>query len=279
MSLNLYALVPKHRKPKRWRVIEGSLSPFHRSAFNKAEMLFPFWDSSPSSQRDIAHSVRSPTRTWINDSGSLAGNIGCVDGIAEDYIGSSSADKSSVDTGSTDASRSIMCVITVLALPSSGNGFIVGMGPDSGAWLHVIGISSNGAVDLHEVTGGETHLTSSNGLVEVGGRYAIVAVSDNSSGMRLHMNGQQIASNGTTGFLTLFGLALHANNAPPSHPNRASFKLAMAGCWKVALSVQEANAISGDPYGLIRPSAFVPLADLGLDASSAVASSRSMWFA
>ena len=271
----LYRRAPFDRRPPS----PGSFSPtrsegMFQSARYKMEAFFPLWmpKGDPGNSGNYFDRAGDPfTGGWTNRWLPLGGNpydwwgVSGNRGIRFNTTGQAQTTGSSSGV-SVPASRSIMCCFTVKTYPTADNfRHVWGIG-GGGAWLCDFGFDDRGYCFFYEVTGGAVQLFSDPGLVTLNRTHGVVCVSDNSVGMSIWLNGRKVASNGSTGFLTLGSTTLAANiNSSPFVGSGHDYTLHTSGYWPRKLSDLEAAAVSANPFGLMRTSdrMYVPTLDAG----------------
>ena len=259
--MNRSDLLPfaRRRMPLPWQPVPSSLVGPFATIYRDAEFLIPFWNlKNPFNSgypKDLSLHTNARSNYFnVNGHTVQTGPINMGLRINDNQ---NAATTNTATT--TPASRSIMVVFTMLAWPSSGYKMLWGM-QTGGAWLCNVGVSPNGDLLYYEVTGGAVNLFSPTGVITRGQQHAVVCVSDNSAGMRIYCDGRLVATNGSTGFLTLSGLNLATNQAPsPWTGNVADYVVHLGGWWPVALSSHHAAALSADGFGLVRPASRLAL--------------------
>lgn len=264
----------KKRRPSKWRVSPASLNSPFVGMWNGLEMLFAFWGDKDDPLHSGQWADLALGTTAINNNfnpGALLPATGPINRGLQ-FTGNVAA-SSTKGAATTPASRSVMAVFDIVAFPSSGYRWIWGM-LSGGAWLCDFGVAPDGSIQFYEVTGGGVTLVSGTGLISLARQHCIVCVSDNTTGMLIYLDGRLVASNTTTGFLTLFGMQCYASASnSPFTSNVATFNLHMGGWWPRALKPLEATALSDNPFGLIRPKYRPTLSQTVAGVGSAIRSS------
>jgi hypothetical protein len=252
---------PPYRKLRpsngaQFRFSPTQLESRFASIWYKMEFFFPFWlakEDAANSGTAIDIAGDPFTGTWRTNrfTPNNPYTLGPIN-YGFEYTTDTPGGDASNTASTTPATRSIMAVFTVKEFPASGTRWIWGM-LNGGAWLCDFGVGSDGSITFYEVTGGGVTVSAPAGSIVLGRQHCVVCVSDNSSGMKIYLDGRLVASNGSTGFLTLGGLRCTANQRnSPFTTNVAKFWLHMGGWWPRALSSLEAPVLSGDPFGMVR---------------------------
>lgn len=239
--------VDTFNKPAKWAVTSGGVGASFQPLWTGLDMCFPIWDGA-GDPIDVAPGAAGRTLGLnTNPYGSAP------DGDVIDITGVLQMVTSTTSNVATPVNRSVMAVFTPITFPA-GDLFrhIWGLG-GGGAWLCDLGFDDRGYVLYYEVTSGAVNLFSPIGTIALNNRYCLVGVSDNTAGMRIHINGAQVANNADTGFLAVGALTGAANlSSSPFVAGACHWLLHMSTYWTRAISVAEANLISNDPYGLVR---------------------------
>jgi hypothetical protein len=237
-------------KPAKWSVTSAGVASAFQPLWTGLDMCFPIWDGS-GNPIDVAPSAGGRI---LN----LNGHSYNTSDPDEPVLDINDVAQMVTSTGSSagnSQNRAVLAVFTPISYPSSDLfRHIWGYG-GGGAWLADLGFDDRGYILYYEVTGGAVNFFSPIGTTSLGNRYAVMAVSNNSSGARIHVNGVQVTTDPTTGYLNIGGITGASNiSNSPFVGGTCHWLLHMtASWWGTAPSAALCNLLTSDPYGLVRP--------------------------
>ena len=240
----------RHRKPRPWAVTASQLYAPFNGLWRNLESCTPLWDLGGTSAKDIAPTKAARDRSIIALVGSLS--------WGEDQAGVCVPQGTSDAIGFTTnkfllaADRSVLWSGTIVAYPSSGTSWEWGLYDGGGGFLCILGVRADGTADFYDVTSGG--VTIGGGVVPLGQPCTMVGVAKSGDLETLWLNGALVASTAVSTFLTA-GLTMGAlcHGLIGQYTARSIVRQTMGAVWNRALSPGEAQALSADPFALIRP--------------------------